>query len=288
MSQLQETSNKNKKDSSSVFLAHGLFFNNFLLNIRITWVYALISAIAIGLGYFIYARALDVEVETILPLIGFALSGIISFCALIIFFIMVMRILNKRSLRWNAIRVLITALFLILLHAIIISLNIILFLVLRNVSLALCLGVPALVDILIIAFFLPLIYGFLRYFQDEEMGFKNIFSSLYKEGLNNWGRLFVYALIVCLLKVVIFLPFIIIVLSHALSIYGINYMTDPSGLPRNFNLLQFVVCSLTWFIYLYVSMFIMFVLYFLTSKISEKEKLKKSKQQVAQQGLYKS
>ena len=59
-----------------------------------------------------------------------------------------------------------------------------------------------------------------------------------------------------------------------MSVYGVNTLGDPIGLPSYFVIIQSVVFVLTFFIWSYINIFTIFVSYFLYGSIKTREKEK--------------
>ena len=67
--------------------------------------------------------------------------------------------------------------------------------------------------------------------------------------------------IIC--AVLVSAPMFIVLAANSLSVYGVNFIGDPTGLPSYFTAIQLVVYALTFFIWAYINIFIIFVCYFL-------------------------
>ncbi len=274
MIDLREIPQDKKLSIASCFWqAHKMLFGNFKGIIKETWIFSLVSALALGLFYVIYATVLTLDEGNIFILPGLIITLIISIASEILFFSRIISMLNLCSFKWNIIRVLIVAIcFLILLGVSSFLTYGLFFLLIRaTVSLSLIALSIVVLDIVIMAFTLPFICVFMDYFLKTKNSPLGIPFKAYKQGLKYWGRLFVLKLIACLVTIVLFLPMTMIVLAHALSIYGVNFLSDSSGLPQGFIFIQFFTLTISWFIFMYVSAFFIFFIYALYSRIKLRE-----------------
>ncbi len=264
---------KNLSIASCFWQAHKMLFGNFKGIIKETWFFSLVSALALGLFYVIYATVLTLDEGNIFILPGLIITLIISIASEILLFSRIISMLNLCSFKWNIIRVLIVAIcfFILLGVSSAVTYGLFILLIRATVSLSLIALSTIVLDIVIMAFTLPFICVFIDYFLKTKNSFLGIPFKVYKQGLKYWGRLFVLKLISCLVTILLFLPMTMIVLAHAFSIYGVNFLSDSSGLPQGFIFLQFFTLTISWFIFMYVSAFFIFFIYALYSKIKLRE-----------------
>lgn len=127
---------------------------------------------------------------------------------------------------------------------------------------------------------LPYIYVFTKYIMEPESKLLTLLYASYKAGLRHWGLIFTTILLTYLCMVVcvmvLALPAVIIISARITSINGVMLLGDPSGLPSYFDFMQFGFFVFANFIWSYISVFFMFVCFFVYGSIEtrEKEKMK--------------
>jgi len=126
---------------------------------------------------------------------------------------------------------------------------------------------------------LPYVYVFAKYMMEPDTKLRRLLFKSYKTGLRHWGFIFTTEFLAWLCMtvcaVIIALPAVIIISARMLSISGVNTFGDPTGLPAGFSAMQFGWFALATFIWSYISVFYMFVCYFIYGSIEARVKEKK-------------
>lgn len=126
---------------------------------------------------------------------------------------------------------------------------------------------------------LPYIYVFTKYMVEPDTKLRRLLTKGYKTGLRHWGftvtTLLLATLCTTVCAVIIAFPAVIIMSAKAASISGVNTYGDPSGLPSCFGAMQFGVFAVGTFVWTYVSVFSLFVCYYMYGSIETREKEKK-------------
>lgn len=125
---------------------------------------------------------------------------------------------------------------------------------------------------------LPYVYVFAKYMIESDAKLRRLLFASYKTGLRYWGFIFTTEFLAWLCTtvcaIVIALPAVIIMSAKAMSISGVNAFGDPVGLPAGFEEMQFGWFALASFIWAYISIFSMFVCYFIYGSIETRIKEK--------------
>ncbi|MCD8296437.1 MAG: hypothetical protein LUC88_02585 [Prevotella sp.] len=277
----QEQLDKSRSNVSCISAAHRMLYDNIKAIFKYTWPFAAVYAILAALFYTVRAYVVAEDV-TMITLVGLGVVGILALCGEIAYYSRVMSIFDNQPMRWNVVRsvrmlvfyvcIVIVAL---LLFAI---LNFILYtasctdtLVFIIANLVLCL--------LIVLLLLPYVYVSMKYYMEPDSKLTKIIFRSYKTGLRYWLTIFTIMLLTFLcvfaLAIIISIPMDILTVAQAISLYGVNYLGDPSGLPTNFLILMLVVYSLTFFIFMYVNIFVVFVCYYMYGNIKTRDKERK-------------
>lgn len=126
---------------------------------------------------------------------------------------------------------------------------------------------------------LPYIYVFAKYMMEPETKLRRLVFKSYKTGLHHWSFIFTTMLIVYLCMtvcaIITCLPVVIILSARMISLNGMALFSDPSGLPGYFDIMQFGLFTMAAFIWSYISVFYMFVCYFIYGSIEARVKEKK-------------
>lgn len=132
--------------------------------------------------------------------------------------------------------------------------------------------------IIFMAILLPFSYSSMKYLVDHATKVIDIIKKDYCRGWHHWGFLFatllMVILILCILTLVLFIPFIIITLAQGINQLGM-LDGDPSGVPSYFGVLLFVTTLITMYLFAYVTVWAYFVLYYAYGAIEALEKEKK-------------
>ncbi len=277
----QEQLDKSRSIASCISAAHRMLYDNLKSIFRYTWVFAAAYAVLTALLYTFYANSVTSE-PTIMTFVGFWLMSLVVLCGEIAFYSRVMSILDNQPMKWNIVRSLNLFIFYICVGVVIVLLFAILNTILYATS---CTSVTtvtvvnlALIIILMLVM-LPYVYVSIKYYMEPECKLTKILFKSYKTGLRYWLTIFTIMLLTFLcvfaLAIIVSIPMDIMMVAQAMSIYGVNYLGDTSGLPSYFLTLMFFISALTFFIFMYVSIFVVFVCYFMYGNIETREKERK-------------
>lgn len=280
----QASISKSRSYTACLSEAHRMLFDNIRSIFSRTWIYCLVLALASAAYLSLYIHAMLYGNTTWLTVALCAVS-IITLCAEIAYYARAMSVVNGLPMKWNIKRCTILA-----------SCYIAFCVVIAFVYAAVFYGVtmakqPATlydmmptfyilggVSIVIYLLFLPFIYVGMKYLVETDSKLEKIIFKSYMTGLRHWGliftALFLATLCAIICAVLVSAPMFIVLAANSLSVYGVNFIGDPTGLPSYFTAIQLVVYALTFFIWAYINIFIIFVCYFLYGSITTREKEK--------------
>ena len=140
-------------------------------------------------------------------------------------------------------------------------------------------GILALVaGIVALIFGMPLYYFVMKYVMEDINMRHTLWPSL-KTGLRHWGFLFIVmfiaALILGLISIVLFMPMMVLSFAQAQSIAGV-VMGDPSGLPSGFIWLLAITAIATFFLLIFMEVWMACVLYYAYGSIEQQERERKA------------
>lgn len=282
----QELLNKSRSYTACISASHRMLFDNIRLIFKHTWFYTLLFALSIGLMSMFYVKVVTGGGYTSSSFVWLAVSIVLMACLQIGYVSRVLMLVNRQTMKWNVIRSIRLFLFYICISIIISVIEWALVYIAVGGNAVVTPDKLSTVTLMLVGssiFFacvlLPYIYVFVKYMLEPESKFCKILFKSYKIGWRYWGFIFITILLAALCMAVcmffVSIPMIIISMANTLSVMGVNYMGDPSGLPSYFGLLQYVVVSLSSFICLYINIFMMFVYYFMYGSIETREKERK-------------
>ncbi len=277
----QEQLDKSRSNASCISAAHRMLYDNIKSIFKYTWIFAAAYAVLTALFYTFRSAALTEEL-TIMTVVVLGVLGLLALCSQIAFYSRVMSILDNQTMKWNIIRSLRIFVFYVCIGIVTTLLIVALNIILNAVS---CTNMSVLIIanlalILVIALvLLPYVYVSMKYYMEQDSKLTKLVFKSYKTGMHYWPTIFTIMLLTYLcvvaLAIIISIPMDIMMVAQAISIYGVNYLGDPSGLPSNFLLLMFIVCSLTFFIFMYINIFVTFVSYYMYGNIETRDKEKR-------------
>lgn len=261
-----------------------MLFDNIRSIFSRTWIYCLALALVSAAYLSLYIHAMLYGSSTWLTVALCAVS-LITLCAEIAYYARAMFVVNGQPMKWNIKRCTILTAYYI---AFCIVMAFVYAAVFYGVTMA---KQPATlydmmptfyilggVSVVIYLLLLPFIYVGMKYLVETDSKLEKIIFKSYKTGLRHWGliftALFLATLCAIICAVLVSAPMFIVLAANSLSVYGVNFIGDPTGLPSYFTVIQFVVYALTFFIWAYINMFIIFVCYFLYGSITTREKEK--------------
>lgn len=139
-------------------------------------------------------------------------------------------------------------------------------------------GVMVILTIIFGIILLPFSFSSMKYIVDHTFKLKDMFNRDYFIGWHYWGflfiTLFITLIIASLVSLIMLIPLFIITIAQGVNQLGI-IDGDQSGVPGYFPYLLFMTSVVTMFIFVYLSMWADFVLYYAYGSIEAIEKEKK-------------
>ena len=138
-------------------------------------------------------------------------------------------------------------------------------------------GITFLAIFLALLLMLPFVYPQMKYFVKTDTRFHQIWFKGWKTGMRHWGYIFLTLLLttICLsvILLIITLPLIILMTAYNLSMQGVA-QGDEAGVPGYFNILAYLIAVAANFIIYFMSIFALFVAYYIYGSIETKERKK--------------
>ena len=281
----QYSINKSRSYISCLSEAHRMLFDNFRLIFSRTWIHFAALALSAALYFSLYIHVLLYGNNTTLSILIF-IASLVTFCAEIVYYSRIMFLVNGRSMKWNIHRcAILTGIYILFWLIVTFACAAIIYGIVQSkhsvnlIELHPVLIVFSCISILINILLLPYVYSGVKYLIDPESKLKYIILNSYVVGLRHIGFIFIalFLAMLCVMICAIFIsiPIIIVLIANTFSVFGVNSFNDPTGLPSYFPIIQYVVFTLTFFIWAYLNMFTVFVCYFLYGSIETREKEKK-------------
>ena len=286
MANLKQASiSKSRSYTACLSEAHKMLFDNIKLIFSKTWIYSAVLALLTA-AYTSLCIHAGLYGDSVAVYVWIGVSCIATLCAEVAYLAKIISLINGRSMKWNVVRCarimfcyLCFCAFLTLIYTAATYLTIF---AKQPVMLAelqpmfLIFGASLLVIALLL---LPYVYIFMKYLMEPECKLRRIIFKSYGTGMRYWGLTFIAMLLAVLCTAVcatlVSLPALIVMAANAFSVFGVNFLGDPTGLPSYFGTIQFVVFALSAFICLYINIFTIFVCYFLYGSIETREREKK-------------
>lgn len=281
----QASISKSRSYTACLSEAHSMFFDNIRNIFSRTWAYCLVLALvsAVYLSLYIYVMLYGNNTGVTIAL---CVASLATLAAEIAYYAKVISLVNGRPMKWNIARCTNIAACYIAFCVVLVSVYAFVAygVVMAKQPVSLVEMQPLFyifggVSIIVMFLLLPFIYVAMKYLMEPESRLGKIIFKSYKTGLRHWGliftALFIATLCASVCAVLVSIPMFIVLAANSFSVYGVNFIGDPTGLPSYFTAIQLVVFTLTFFIWEYVNIFILFVCYFLYGSISTKEKEKK-------------
>lgn len=275
---------KSRSYTACLSEANKMLFDNIRVIFGRTWIFCTVLAVVASVYVSLYLHAMLYGGNTALN-ISIGILSLIMLGAEIAYYARVMFLINGRPMKWNLARCANLAMCYI-------GFYLIVGLLYAGVTYAvvstqqpadltrlqpmfMAFGAASLV----IAFMmLPYVYVAMKYMMEPESKLRKIIFKSYATGLRHWGlifiALFLAMLCVAVCATLVSIPMFIVMAANMLSVYGVNFLGDPTGLPSYFTAIQIVVFAMTTFILSYISIFTVFVCYFLYGSIETREKEK--------------
>lgn len=282
----QESLNKSRSYTACISASHKMLFDNIRTIFKHTWLYALLLALSMSMMSMFYIKALIGGGYSSSSFICLVVSLLLVVCFQVGYTSRVLMLLNCQTMMWNVKRYLrLILLYLCVSFAVSAIQWILMYLVIGGTTSVPSDKMP--VIMLLIAcsslFFacvlLPYVYVFMKYMMEPESKLSKLLFKVYKTGLRYWGFIFITLLLAFLCVAVcmffVSIPMLVITMANTLSVMGVSYLGDSSGLPSYFDFLQYMIVAVSSFICLYINIFIIFVFYFMYGSIETREKERK-------------
>lgn len=281
----QSTISKSRSYTACLSEANKMLFDNIRAIFGRTWTYCTALAVVAAVYLSLYSHAMIYGNSTALTASLCVLSTIML-AAEIAYYARIMFLINGRPMKWNIIRtaklaacyicfiMLISLLFTGITYAVILAKQPV-----TPLQLQPLLATFGAITLAISLLMLPYVYVAMKYVMEPETKLRRIIFKSYATGLRHWGlvftALFLAALCVALCALLVSIPLFIVIAADSMSVYGVNVLGDPTGLPSYFTTIQVIVFALTFFIWAYINIFTVFVCYFLYGSIETREKEKR-------------
>ena len=277
---------KSRSYTACLSEAHRMLFDNFRVIFSRTWVYAAAVAVMWAVFASLVTHALLYGLNTGISIAADA-ALLLTVAASVVFFARVMHLVNGRPMKWNIARsAALAACFIGLIVVVAAVCTAIFYGYVVNsqpvypVDLRPLATVTTVSSVVFVLIMLPYVYASIKYLTEPESKLGDILTKAYVTGLRHWGFIFTAMLlaVLCVLVVSLFvsIPMHIVTTANAYSVFGVNFIGDPTGLPSYFPFIECSVFVLTFFIWAYLDIFIIFVSYFLYGSIATKEKEKRA------------
>lgn len=284
---------KNRSLGRCLSDAYNLYRTNFKTIIRRLWLPALVLSLLTAATYSVCTNIVMAWTPAHLSIGSIALYvlGLLSACAYVWFFTIIISLLNGKSVKANLprmIRLALTLLGLMIVVCVFVALISIATIGLTKtkpnsvpmggacggaIAYVVCGGIIACIVVGILM--LPLCYSIMKYCIETDEKVMTIFKHHYLAGWRQWGFLFIIALLVGIIVMVI--DTLVGMPNNILSLAsGMRHISmiegDSPVLPSGFGLLAFLTATICTFVMTFVRPWVVFVFYYAYGCIDEKEK----------------
>lgn len=262
---------KERSCAKCLHSAFDLFFTNIMSIVRKTWMYAVAFSVVLAL-YAIYDAPTADDPQFVSKawlFIGVSVLVLIAaFIAFHLFVGQVFHLRNEQPRRVCMLRSLKVGL-----------LNIAQFIVVGAIATAIVLQaggllqqqslprlfiviVLALLLILVVAACVPFAYTTIKYMEELDFRFRQLFGSAYRQGWRYWGFLVINFIVIGLIEAVVNLlavtPLVVLILAKGNNNFGLT-LGDEDGLPGSFAVLMFITTLVYCLVLLYTLIWQIFV-----------------------------
>ncbi len=282
---------KNRSLGRCLSDAYNLYRTNFKTIVRRLWLPALVLSLLTAAVYSVssnVAMALTSADLSVGSCISVAVLGLLSVCAYVWFFTIVISLLNGKSVKANLprmIRLALTLFGLTIVVCVFIALGGVATAKAKPNAIPLYSGVlgGVIACIVVCVLLLPLCYSIMKYCVETDEKVMDIFKRHYLAGWRQWGFLFIIALLVGIIVMVI--DTLVGLPNNVLSLAsGMNHVSMMEGdfpaLPTGFGLLAFLTAAVCTFVMTFVRPWVVFVFYYAYGCIDEKENARKALRKV--------
>ena len=274
---------KNRSLGRCLSDAYNLYRTNFKTIIRRLWLSALVLSLFTAAIYSVSANMAMSMTSADLSVggcIAVAVLGLLSLCAYVWFFTIVISLLNGKSVKANLprmTRLALTLLGLTIVACALVALVSIVTAKAKPNAVPLYAGALGgiIVCIVVCVLVLPLCYSVMKYCVETDEKVMAIFKRNYLAGWRQWGFLFIIVLLVGIIVMVIdtLVGMPNSILSLASGMRHISMMEGDSPImPSSFGLLAFLTSAVCTFVMTFVRPWVIFVFYYAYGCIDEKEK----------------
>ncbi len=274
---------KNRSLGRCLSDAYNLYRTNFKTIIRRLWLPALVLSLLTAAVYSLSANvatSLSSASVSVGGCVACVVLGLLSLCAYVWFFTIVISLLNGKSVKANLPRMARLALTFV-------GVAIVMCVFVGLISVATAKAKPNAVPlyagalggiiacIVVCVVMLPLCYSVMKYCVETDEKVMDIFKRHYLAGWRQWGFLFVIVLLVGIIVMVIdtLVGMPNNILSLASGMRHISMMEgDSPVMPSGFGLLAFLTSAVCTFVMVFVRPWVAFVFYYAYGCIDEKEK----------------
>lgn len=261
--------------------------DNFKTIFKYLWPYFLVASVLFGV-YFIMnintsMKMMSDPTDIADPLTTLALLPLL-FVAYLIIYGKQLTLYNDKSAGWNTVRTFKLTLWLILITLV---LGIIFVAVMflgggfgaglsetdpTSFGKTVLVGFVAILISLVLL--LPYTYVYVKYLVDTKTHFRSLIFKGWLTGMRHWGYIFITTLLLSLcmgvIGIIIYIPLYICGMAFYMSTSGVA-QGDASGVPSYFTILVFLVIVLTYFVYLFISIYSFTVYYYMYGNIETYE-----------------
>lgn len=291
---------KRRGYSATLQAAYQLLADNIKTLFKYIWPFSLVYALVSALWIFLMPNDAEPTATTLLFMMGLLVVNLI---VELLFLSAAYRPLNQKSLKWNYWRITKFVLCAIGL-GIIIVLCYVIFSVLTQMPAETApqavnqmpandmdammavdgggvaqMGLAIIIILALALLLLPYYYVATKYIIEPTTRLGDVLTKGYVKGLKHWGYIFITLLLagICLiaLSLILTLPMNIANIAYYVSAIGVS-MGDAPGLPGYFFPLVYIVMVVTCFISSFLTLYTVFLLYYMYGSIEMREKEKKS------------
>ncbi len=284
---------KNRGYSTTMKAAWTAFFNNFKTIFKHLWPYAVGMSLVAAMYVLLALRATTAD-TSVTDVIGMVASYILLLLVAIVMAGRTYMLVNEKPFVWNIFRAakLVVAELVVVLILSVVIVGVIFLSVpatgsvpdvpqdamqaeQMRMAMVKTFAMVSLVVVVLLLLLLPYTYAVAKYVVDTKSKLMQLVWKGYKTGLRHWGYIFLTLLLttICLFFVMLIIGLPLSVLDMAVRVNDIGVMNgDPSGMPGSIGVLTFFTAAVTFFCYSFLSVFSLFVMYYIYGSIERRVK----------------
>ncbi|MCR4852969.1 MAG: hypothetical protein K5893_05210 [Prevotella sp.] len=287
---------KNRGYATTIKTAWSAFFNNFKTIFKHVWPYSIVFSLAAAFYVMQTLKLAATELATS-DIVIIAASYILLLLVTFIFTGRVYMLVNDKPLGWNVFRAF--KLFLAELVVVLVLSVIVAGIALiaspsaeslsevpqnamqieqTRMAFVKTFSIVMVLSLFLLLLLLPYVYAASKYMIDTKSKLVSLIWKGYKTGLRHWGYIFLTLLLttICLFFVMLILGLPLGVLNTAVRVDELGVASgDPSGMPCSIGTLTFFTAAITFFCYSFITVFSVFVAYYLYGSIERRVKERK-------------